>query len=358
MLETILHHNLVLIKLKKILKYIVLLNYIMKYNKRRQRVPENAIKLSWDDKKYILNGFPVIELSYEKLIHKKVQFNTKNISHIFLSIPKGLKYFAWFRKYKSQNVCFIMKIGRNRSTISDIYLYNCCFKPVLCSGRGTIVYGTLFNINNYTFYNMENVYYYKGENINADNQINKLYFMNQLFTNIKQVLYTKNDIIFGLPMMNYNYTELCDQLQNVPYEMYAIQNRHLYSNGTFYNEKIHIDKKIYATFLIKATIMTDIYNLHVINDDDEFIEYKQAYIPDIKTSILMNNLFRNIRENTNIDYIEESEDEEEFEDISLDKYVDLKKEYKMKCLYTKKFKSWIPLEISQDNVHHKNNIIN
>ena len=175
---------------------------------------------------------------------------------------------------------------------------------------------------------------------------------------MKKITYTKNDIIFGLPMMNYNYTELCDQLQNVPYEMYAIQNRHLYSNGTFYNEKIHIDKKIYATFLIKATIMTDIYNLHVIDDDNEYIEYKQAYIPDIKTSILMNNLFRNIRENTNIDYIEESEDEEEFEDISLDKYVDLKKEYKMKCLYTKKFKSWIPLEISQDNVHHKNNIIN
>ena len=79
MLETILHHNLVLIKLKKILKYIVLLNYIMKYNKRRQKVPENAIKLSWDDKKYILNGFPVIELSYEKLIHKKVQFKIKII---------------------------------------------------------------------------------------------------------------------------------------------------------------------------------------------------------------------------------------------------------------------------------------
>ena len=35
----------------------------------------------------------------------------------------------------------------------------------------------------------------------------------------------------------------------------------------------------------------------------------------------MNNIFRNIKENTNLDALEESDDEEEFENISLDKYV-------------------------------------
>ena len=129
---------------------------------------------------------------------------------------------------------------------------------------------------------------------------------------------------------------------------------------------IVIDKKIYATFLIKPTIMTDIYKLYLCNnvdnnnvdDDENYIEYKYAYIPDIKTSVMMNSIFRNIRENDNIDYIEESENEDEFEDISLDKYVDLKKKCKMLCLYTKKYDSWIPMKVSDEEVYHKNNIIN
>ena len=35
----------------------------------------------------------------------------------------------------------------------------------------------------------------------------------------------------------------------------------------------------------------------------------------------MNSLFRNIKENGNLDLLEESDDEEEFENIALDKFV-------------------------------------
>jgi hypothetical protein len=59
----------------------------------------------------------------------------------------------------------------------------------------------------------------------------------------------------------------------------------------------------------------------------------------------MNKLFRNIRENTNVDYGEESEDEDIFQNTSLDKYVDLKKEYKMHCVYNAKFKKWVPVHV-------------
>ena len=42
----------------------------------------------------------------------------------------------------------------------------------------------------------------------------------------------------------------------------------------------------------------------------------------------MNNIFRNIKENDDLDKLEESDDEEEFEDISIDKYVFLNKKKK------------------------------
>ena len=44
--------------------------------------------LTYKEKEHILSDFPNIELSYE--IHKKVH-------EIFLTIPKGRKYFAWFQ---------------------------------------------------------------------------------------------------------------------------------------------------------------------------------------------------------------------------------------------------------------------
>jgi hypothetical protein len=59
----------------------------------------------------------------------------------------------------------------------------------------------------------------------------------------------------------------------------------------------------------------------------------------------MNNLFRKIRENQNLDYIEESEDEEDFEDSNENKYVDLNKILLMECFFHNKFKKWIPLNI-------------
>ena len=59
----------------------------------------------------------------------------------------------------------------------------------------------------------------------------------------------------------------------------------------------------------------------------------------------MNSIFRNIRENQNLDMIEESEDEDEFENISDDKYVDLAKKTTMRCIYSYRFKRWIPKEV-------------
>ena len=71
----------------------------------------------------------------------------------------------------------------------------------------------------------------------------------------------------------------------------------------------------------------------------------------------MNKLFRNIKENDNLDTLEESDDEEEFENISLDKYVDLNKKYIMKCEYNFSFKKWVPLEKGDFKISNKKNIL-
>ena len=70
-----------------------------------------------------------------------------------------------------------------------------------------------------------------------------------------------------------------------------------------------------------------------------------AHIPDYATSVRMNSLFRNIKENEQLDAIEESDDEDDFEDTTPHKHVFLQREYYMECTYHKKFRKWIPVRV-------------
>jgi hypothetical protein len=63
----------------------------------------------------------------------------------------------------------------------------------------------------------------------------------------------------------------------------------------------------------------------------------------------MNKLFRIIKENNNLDALEESDDEEEFENEKEDRFVYLNKEYKMECVYNYKFKKWKPVKLADNN---------
>ena len=56
------------------------------------------------------------------------------------------------------------------------------------------------------------------------------------------------------------------------------------------------------------------------------VEYHDiAYISSYVSSVKMNSIFRNIKENQNLDLLEESDDEDEFENVSETKFVDMKK---------------------------------
>ena len=85
----------------------------------------------------------------------------------------------------------------------------------------------------------------------------------------------------------------------------------------------------------------------VLKNDKEEI-YDNAYIPDYKTSVMMNTLFRNIKENKNLDSLEESDDEEDFENTNIDKYVFLTKSINMICSYNTRFNKWKPICIAKD----------
>jgi len=102
-------------------------------------------------------------------------------------------------------------------------------------------------------------------------------------------------------------------------------------------------------FLVKPDIQNDIYHLYCNSSEMQYVYYDIAYIPDFVTSVMMNNLFRKIKENSNLDALEESDDEEEFETERESRFVHLDKSYKIICSYNYKFKKWYPITLAPTN---------
>ena len=347
---------------------------------------------------YLLKRFPSFELSYETIAHKKV-FPEYNLG---LAIPNGKKYFAWFSFQKDKDVCYLLELNKEKK-ITKVSIVNSLFHPSLC--LGTLVYGTIIEsvdiIDNKRFFIIEDIFYYKGLCLKNIAFGEKLGFIEDfLEKQIIQKFPTNNSVSFFLPVMwsvNKHYEDDIlsnfDKIkENIPYTSHHIQLRKLTEISPYLNivvnnilskiqnrdksqktnktSKMEISKFIldynkpqykYPTiFQVTADIQFDIYHLFAYGKNNSIVYYNVAYIPNIKTSYFMNSLFRNIRENKNIDYIEESDEEDDFENISEDKYVNLNKIMNIECIFNYKFKRWIPIRVVEDNarVVHINRLVN
>ena len=308
--------------------------------------------LSDQEIKLVLKQFPKFELCYEIMTHKKV-----HDANVILAIPEGKKCLAWFTSYKNQNVCFLLNINiQNYSTnIIDVKIGITGFDEKLA--LGTIFYGTTFINDNMSYFCAEDIYYNKGKYINHFTYLNKLEILRDIFKNeISQIPITNKYIIFGLPLIHDNFNLLLKEIQLLPYKVNDIKFRYF---GNLNAKKITSMKYFKPTsdndnnnknmsksiFKITADIEPDIYNLFIYkNGVEEYCDI--ACIPDYKTSVFMNGLFRKIKENVNLDAIEESDDEEDFEDSSEDKYVFLDRSIEILCEYNNKFKKWQPISVA------------
>ena len=52
--------------------------------------------------------------------------------------------------------------------------------------------------------------------------------------------------------------------------------------------------------------------------------------------------------NRNLDSLEESDDDEEFQNINDDKFVNMDKSVNILCEYNYRFKKWVPLRLTND----------
>ena len=330
--------------------------------------------------------FPKIELSYETDAHKKV-LNSKY--DICISIPTGKKYFAWFTYEPNcaNDACYIVDKQGLRFTQTKTNIK--CHKQLSLE---TIVYGTLCEMPSVPvkFFVIEDISSYCGLSVKHMAFVEKLSYIEKFMSNTN---FAMDEIVFVLPYMT--IMKNCDNVLTNPlfydeminktaYVTHHVQFRssthvvpHLNHNykknvanianiATNVPNLINIERrdldyraaaqKREAIFLVMPDLEDDIYNLYCydtnVSNSNTYLDV--AYVGTRKESSYMNSLFRNIRENSNIDLGEESEDEEMFQNMSPDKYVDLTKKLKMRCIFNNKWRRWVPIAVVSD----KNRVIN
>ena len=220
------------------------------------------------------------------------------------------------------------------------------FNNVLLLGYYTGDYFILDNIINYSQYN-----YFIQTNQYASNFRMRLNLFNTVMDKIFALGNTM-DLKIRLPFISDNYSEVFNNIYNIGYKPYGIgvyrNNRsYIYPLSANTQQQVNTDTrsnhKKEEIFKITADIEQDTYNLYrtyIASKLDVFVG--TALIDTYTLSVYMNTYFRNIRENRNLDYIEESETEDDFEDTDVSKYVNLDKSGLFLCKYNDRFKKWTP----------------
>ena len=320
--------------------------------------------LTLNEKQDIFARFSKIKLSYDHIRHKKVSSNSKDSNNqqftYMMAIPEGIKVFAWFSIYKDKRVCYILEK-------QYIYIANVMASSQLNYGIGTIFYGTMLTSTSFC---IEEIYYYKGKQIQNYNFIDTLSLYKDIFKNDLGYCNNLGFMHFSMPVIERkitvanvgynishikyisNHSQILEPIEK-PIEKQQPLSGHSLSGHSLSGHSLSghslsghsLSQEV--VFNVKPTIQNDIYTLHTYHNSKDDYYYGLAYIPTYTTSVMMNSIFRNIKENANLDKLEESDSEEEFENDNIDKFVYLDKSYYMVCIYNNKFKKWTPIKLAE-----------
>ena len=320
--------------------------------------------LSTEEKLNVLATFPTnIKLSYETMSHKKVLSTEYDIC---VAIPQGKRIYLWF----INKFLFVLELSLKDNQIGNMWKLPCTF-PISLS-FGTIVAG--YFIEETHSFVIDDIYKHKGVMLYEkefplpfSKKLSYLqdFFQEISFSQLKDIYCTvmwentKKELILDDIITGYTirYIQYRNSTQIVPHQNKMYQKQPLQETKTisfiFTENDLLLRSPIYKeklSFWIKADIASDVYYLFAKDQSQQPIFYQYALIPNYQTSIWMNKLFRNIKENNHLDYIEDSEEDEEFENTKEDKYVYLDRILEIECVFNWKFKRWVPNEVKQGHI--------
>lgn len=334
-----------------------------------------------------------MKISYEINTYKKVSASG------FYIIPRGKKCIVWLTVYKgAQEAIFFDVDPRDHSKIKFVSIRaihpSQQFHFNDFQGSGTVLYGTLFTHgpDQQQFFAVENIHVYENACVDHLNVVQKDELLYTLFSKSGSSSGTRavnvrahTQVLFGVAVKCGTYAEalkVANTPSIVPYSVYAIQGRfHTQTDNKYYQncqsqtgggdnkctqggdkrplKPLCADSNTLPQgggggggggklFMVCPQPLVDTYTLRCPVSNTT--EPEPAHVGDYKTSVLLNSIFRSVRENASLDAAEESEDEEVFQashQMHIDGYISSSTppERPMICTYNYKFKRWVPIRL-------------
>lgn len=277
------------------------------------------------------NKYPKIELPYDNILHREVQ------SKHYMMTPLGYKATLWFTYLGSKNVAVLTTYDR-KNKIYKQQIVTLCFDSCLASG--TLIQGTFFFCNNMKCFSCEKIILYRNQKIPFHESTSTLIYTVKNY--ISQKTYNSQFMLVAFPLVTDSLKKATTVSLSLPYR---IQYVRIIDNNCVTNCLLKLPRNGVIIFQVSAGIDADIYHLHCkVRNKESTVYYGTAAIQSYVTSVKLNTIFRTIKENKNLDLLEESDSEDEFQDVSEDKYVDLSKKILMRCQYRPRFRKWEPIE--------------
>ena len=305
---------------------------------------------------------------------------------VVMLIPKGRRCLLWFTTLGVQNVCYMiecMHVNGNKHTLikhSNAIIIQTSFASELSYGNGTILRGTSFRHKGDNLCAIEDVYYYKGEKTQTMPLTQRLSILQQMFsTEINQFKYCKTQTVLATCIMlegTVRPETLIDTAESLPYQVKFVQYRYgkrgetpvvnveldaIKSYAVSRNKNIyvqrpnrsnrHLESIEELVFTVRPDLQDDVYHLYTYGEGNKEVFHGYAGIQSYEASVMMNKLFRKIKENDNLDALEESDDEEDFENVDEYKYVKMNTAYRMVCKYMPRINKWLPQKLAHRTQH-------
>lgn len=328
----------------------------------------------------LLRTFPsFVKPSYETAIHKK----GIPVYDIGVAIPYGKRAFLWCTNFNNKDIVCIVEYGRNQKLQDNVHFISLQVPKEFYFG--TIVSGYLLDdeelYHNQKIFLGDDIFMFKGYEFGnpfpttiQKKMIPFIDFFRELPNNMSfpysihsiamwEIDHENNHLPFQLkneigyvikctqyrcskkvlPHLNRTTSEF--QSMSTGEDIHPNNVTNIWSKATsslpIWNLKLNsLVYKRNCLFWVKADITFDVYYLYASSN----VLYQCALIPDHKTSVYMNSLFRNIPENDCLDKVEESDSEDEFENIQDTKYLKNDTFILMECRFHRKFRKWIPMQ--------------
>ena len=244
-------------------------------------------------------------------------------------IPSGKKILLWFVKFNQMNYSIVLDYDPYKKRFDKCSFHYMAFKQELTSGCGTLIacikVGRELCLNKFI--------YYRGEKYQKTLISQHCIDFKYLLENYVASMPLNDFVSLHIPYMS-NSRNLLLEATSLPYTIHTIMG------PTNHQTNVH---EFCATFTMKVVdIKKGIYHLYIKNRQNDLVFYGSAMVNDLKTQYMCRDLFS--KKYKNYTDIELSDDDDEDEDENGNETDNslTRTQCLMQCIYLPCKKKWKP----------------